>query len=56
MVQSREWLSSGGVLCLEMSEHHVQAAMNLAESVGLIGVEEIRDLAGMPRGITAVAP
>ena len=56
VVQSREWLSSGGVLCLEMSEHHVQAAMNLAESVGLIGVEEIRDLAGMPRGITAVAP
>jgi len=34
----------------------VQAAMELALRVGLVGVEEIRDLAGMPRGITAVAP
>jgi hypothetical protein len=30
--------------------------MALAEEVGLVGVEEIRDLAGMPRGMTAVAP
>jgi len=44
------------VLCLEMSEHHVAIAMTLAAQVGLVGVEEIRDLAGMPRGITAVGP
>jgi len=56
ITQSRTWLSPGGVLCLEMSEHHVAIAMTLAAQVGLVGVEEIRDLAGMPRGITAVGP
>ena len=56
ITQARTWLSPGGVLCLEMSEDHVAIAMALAEEVGLIGVEEIRDLAGMPRGMTAVAP
>jgi release factor glutamine methyltransferase len=56
ITQARTWLSPGGVLCLEMSEDHVAIAMALAEEVGLVGVEEIRDLAGMPRGMTAVAP
>ncbi len=56
ITQARTWLSPGGVLCLEMSEGHVAIAMALAEEVGLVGVEEIRDLAGMPRGMTAVAP
>lgn len=56
ILNCRDWLSSGGILCLEMSEHQVPVAMELARDLGLREVEEIRDLAGYPRGITAVAP
>jgi release factor glutamine methyltransferase len=50
------WLRPGGVLVLEMGEHHTDRALAAAEAAGLVDRQRITDLAGRPRGITARRP
>lgn len=52
--QAAAWIASGGVLGVEMAEHHVVPAALIAERSGFARVERFVDLAGKPRGIVAV--
>ena len=52
----RPWLAPGGVVVIEMAEQQTSAARVLAESVGLLDVEEFDDLAEKRRGIVGRAP
>jgi release factor glutamine methyltransferase len=53
---ARPWMAPGGIVALEMAEHHVDHALELAVDAGFEGVEGFVDLAGKPRGIIGTAP
>ena len=50
-----KWMAPGGLLGMEMAEHHVAPAALIAEQSGFSEVERFVDLAGKCRGIVAVA-
>jgi methylase of polypeptide subunit release factors len=53
---ARPWMAPEGLLGVEMAEHQVELALALARDLGFEAVEAVIDLAGKPRGITALAP
>ena len=48
---ARTWLRTGGLLALEMAEHQVPVALELADASGYGELRGFADLAGKPRGI-----
>lgn len=50
------WMAPGGIVAVEMAEHHVDHALELATDAGFVDVEGFVDLAGKPRGIIGTAP
>jgi release factor glutamine methyltransferase len=56
IANARVWMAPGGIFAVEMAEHHVDHALELAADAGFVDVEGFVDLAGKPRGMIGMAP